>query len=213
MRNASKVLTATGLVTAAALVLGGCVSRDQASDEPRSNDNSVSVPAPSTTEESTEEAAEETTEGAPEEGQETAVECTAQDIQVTGEPGQRPEVTLPATCSPPTELLTLDLVPGTGPTAGPGSNIQANYHLVTWSDGAVADSSWNANPPQPITLEDLGGQNQLIAGWNQGLLNVAQGARRLLVIPPDLGYPDGQGVIQPGETLVFVVDALAVTGP
>jgi len=208
MRNASKVLTAMGLVTAAALVLGGCVSRDQASDEPRSNDNSVSVPPPST-----EETTEESSEEAPEEGQETAVECTAQDIQVTGQPGQRPEVTLPTTCSPPTELLTLDLVPGTGPVATTGSTVQAHYHLVTWSDGAVADSSWNANPPQPIALEDLGGQNSLIAGWNLGLDGVAQGARRLLVIPPELGYPDGQGVIQPGETLVFVVDALAVTGP
>ncbi len=209
MRNASKVLTATGLVTAAALVLGGCVSRDQASDQPPGGDNSVSVPVP-TTEETTEET---TAEGAPEEGQETEVECTAQDIQVAGAPGERPVVTLPTTCSAPTELLSLDLVPGTGPTATTGSNIQANYHLVTWSDGAEVDSSWNADPPQPIELTDIGGENTMIAGWNQGLMDVAQGARRLLVIPPELGYPDGNGQIQPGETLVFVVDALAVTGP
>ncbi len=210
MRIASKVLTAMGLVTAAALVLGGCVSRDQVSSEPRSDDNSVSAPPPSTTEEPTEEAPEEE---APEEGQETAVECTAQDIQVTGEPGQQPQVTLPTTCSAPTQLLSLDLVPGTGPVATTGSTIQANYHLVIWSDGSTVDSSWNKNPPQPIALEDLGGQNTMIAGWNQGLVDMAQGARRLLVVPPELGYPDGRGVIQPGETLVFVVDALAVTGP
>ena len=33
------------------------------------------------------------------------------------------------------------------------------------------------------------------------------------MIPPELGYPDGNDVIEPGETLVFVVDVLTVTGP
>jgi len=37
------------------------------------------------------------------------------------------------------------------------------------------------------------------------------GGRRLLVIPPDLGYgAAGGGSIGPNETLVFVVDAIAI---
>jgi peptidylprolyl isomerase len=37
------------------------------------------------------------------------------------------------------------------------------------------------------------------------------GGQRQLTIPPDLGYgPDGTGPIGPNETLVFVVDLLAV---
>jgi peptidylprolyl isomerase len=37
------------------------------------------------------------------------------------------------------------------------------------------------------------------------------GGQRLLVIPGDLGYgPQGQGTILPNETLVFVVDLVAV---
>jgi peptidylprolyl isomerase len=38
------------------------------------------------------------------------------------------------------------------------------------------------------------------------------GGRRQLVIPPNLGYGSrgAGGVIKPGETLIFVVDLLAV---
>ncbi len=39
------------------------------------------------------------------------------------------------------------------------------------------------------------------------------GGRRQLVIPPHLGYGDrgAGGVIKPGETLIFVVDLVAVS--
>jgi FKBP-type peptidyl-prolyl cis-trans isomerase len=37
------------------------------------------------------------------------------------------------------------------------------------------------------------------------------GGRRLLTIPGDKAYPDGRPGIEPGETLVFIVDLLEVT--
>jgi peptidylprolyl isomerase len=38
------------------------------------------------------------------------------------------------------------------------------------------------------------------------------GGRRLVVIPPSLGYgASGSGSIKPNETLIFVVDLLAVS--
>jgi peptidylprolyl isomerase len=52
----------------------------------------------------------------------------------------------------------------------------------------------------------------VIGGWDQGVAGMKVGGRRKLTIPPELGYGQrGAGRdIKPGETLVFVVDLLAV---
>ena len=53
------------------------------------------------------------------------------------------------------------------------------------------------------------GAGQVIPGWDEGLVGLRKGGRRLLIIPPDMGYgPNGtpDGAIQPNETLIFVVD-------
>ena len=53
----------------------------------------------------------------------------------------------------------------------------------------------------------------MITGWQEGLLGMKVGGRRLLVIPGSMGYgatpPQGSGIL-PNETLVFVVDLTAV---
>jgi peptidylprolyl isomerase len=43
------------------------------------------------------------------------------------------------------------------------------------------------------------------------MIGIKQGGRRLLIVPPDLGYGAGGNGVQPNETLVFVVDALKVS--
>jgi peptidylprolyl isomerase len=56
------------------------------------------------------------------------------------------------------------------------------------------------------------GSGSVIEGWEKGLVGIRKGGRRMLTIPPEMGYgaegypPD----IPPNETLVFVVDAVAV---
>nr|WP_278260372.1 hypothetical protein [Nocardioides convexus] len=65
--------------------------------------------------------------------------CTADDIEVTGGFGEKPTITIPDDCSPPTTLLTKDLVTGSGPKAAQGGSVESNYHLVTWSDKQVLD--------------------------------------------------------------------------
>lgn len=133
--------------------------------------------------------------------------CTVDDVTVTGAAGSKPTITIPDTCSPPTELLSKDLVVGTGPEVTEGVTMQTHYDLVTWSDKRELDSSWSRGEPFP--LKDVG-RAQVIDGWNEGLLGMKQGGRRLLVVPPDKGYGQGGNGIRPGETLVFVVDAVQV---
>lgn len=133
--------------------------------------------------------------------------CTVDDITVTGAAGSKPTITVPDTCSPPPQLLSKDLVVGTGPEVTEGVTMQTHYDLVTWSDKQELDSSWSRGEPFP--LKDVG-RAQVIDGWNEGLLGMRQGGRRLLVVPPDKGYGQGGNGIRPGETLVFVVDAVQV---
>jgi len=134
--------------------------------------------------------------------------CTADDITVTGAPGSKPTISVPDTCSPPTQLLSKDLVVGTGPEVTTGVTMQTHYDLVTWSDKRELDSSWSRGEPFP--LENVGNA-QVIDGWNEGLIGMKEGGRRLLVVPADKGYGQGGNGIRPGETLVFVVDAVKVT--
>ncbi|MFB7878614.1 MULTISPECIES: FKBP-type peptidyl-prolyl cis-trans isomerase [unclassified Nocardia] len=133
-------------------------------------------------------------------------ECTAEDVKVEGGYGDAPQITIPDDCDPPKTLIIKDLVPGNGAGAVAGQPLTMNYALVTWSDKQTLDSSFQRGKPFQLTL----GAGQVIEGWDQGLLGVQQGARRLLIVPPDLGYGAGGNGVPPNETLVFVTDAVQV---
>ncbi len=133
-------------------------------------------------------------------------ECTADDVKSTGKFGEAPTITIPDDCDPPKKLITKDLSDGTGNGAKAGQDLKMNYTLVTWSNKQKLDSSFDRGEPFDLQL----GAGQVIPGWDQGLVGIKQGARRLLIIPPDLGYGQGGQGIQPNETLVFVTDAVSV---
>ena len=80
--------------------------------------------------------------------------------------------------------------------------------IVAWSNGREFDSSWNRDQTFTFRL----GAREVIEGWDQGVKGMHVGGRRRLTIPPHMGYGDrgAGGVIKGGETLVFVVDLVAV---
>jgi peptidylprolyl isomerase len=128
-------------------------------------------------------------------------------ITVTGQFGAAPTVTLPKGCATPTSLLSKDVIAGTGTAVASGDTISADYQLTTWSNDQMVQQSFGS---QPFTAAI--GEHQVITGWDQGLIGVKAGGRRLLVIPPALGYGNtAQNGIKANETLVFVIDVHSVT--
>jgi FKBP-type peptidyl-prolyl cis-trans isomerase len=104
---------------------------------------------------------------------------------------------------------------GKAPTAlvKKGCTASMQYAGWTWEGAKEFDSSWSRGA-QPFSVEDVGNA-PVIAGWNQGLVGMRVGGRRQIIIPPALGYgASGAGdAIPPNATLIFVVDAVAVTCP
>jgi FKBP-type peptidyl-prolyl cis-trans isomerase len=119
----------------------------------------------------------------------------------------KPKVTVPQG-PPPKKLVKKDLKQGSGPAAKAGDEVTVQYVGVDYKNGKEFDSSWSRNEPFPFTL----GSSSVIPGWEQGIEGMKLGGRRELIIPPELAYgPAGSPpAIGPNETLIFVVDLLAV---
>jgi peptidylprolyl isomerase len=121
--------------------------------------------------------------------------------------GDKPKVTVPDG-APPKQLETRDIKQGSGATAKTGDAVTMDYVGVSYSTGKEFDSSFSSGQPFDFTL----GEGAVIAGWDEGIVGMKVGGRRELIIPPAQAY-GAQGrppTIKPNETLVFVVDLLAV---
>src|SRR3954465_7995881 len=176
-------------------------------DDSKSSDESQATAAP--TEEATQAPTEAPTETATEEASGSGSTSGKSGVKVTGKLGEKPKIKVPGG-DPPSGLVIEDIKKGTGPKARAGQNVTVQYDGVLFKDGSEFDASWN-RPGQPFSFS-LGG-GQVIPGWDQGIVGMQKGGRRVLTIPPDLAYgPQGAPpAIGPDETLVCVVDLENIT--
>jgi FKBP-type peptidyl-prolyl cis-trans isomerase len=115
--------------------------------------------------------------------------------------GKKPELPCLPGGAVPTSLTVRDLVTGSGPAAKAGDQLTVDYRGALYP-GPDFDNSYEGQP-FPVQL----GAQQVIAGWDEGLVGMKAGGKRLLVIPPDKGYgPQGRSPIPPNATLRFVVE-------
>ncbi len=121
---------------------------------------------------------------------------------------EKPNVEVPSDQPPSYQLELEDITVGDGDEAVAGRVVEVHYVGVSWSTGRQFDASWDRGQTFRFGL----GKGQVIPGWDQGVAGMKAGGRRRITIPPMLGYGKrGAGnVIGPDETLVFVVDLIAV---
>ena len=114
---------------------------------------------------------------------------------------QKYQVTLPD------GLEYTDTVVGTGTTPKKGQHVTVHY-TGTLTDGKKFDSSRDRGKPFTFVI----GIGQVIKGWDEGVMGMKVGGRRMLKIPSDLGYgTEGAGNdIPPNATLLFDVELLDV---
>ena len=123
-------------------------------------------------------------------------------LPTVAETDGKPVVTVPKT-DPPKELVVQPLIEGKGQKVGKADSVTINYTWVDWSSGEVLEQTYGAKPATASLAS-------LVPGLQQGLVGQKVGSRVMVVVPPAQGYPQGNATpkVNPGDTLVFVVDIL-----
>jgi FKBP-type peptidyl-prolyl cis-trans isomerase len=127
---------------------------------------------------------------------------------VSAKSGTAPTLAFPSS-SPPGALVTKTLVKGSGPKVAKGDYVIAQYVGYIWRTKKVFGSSWSSGAPFGFVIG--ASPEQVIPGWDKGLVGQTAGSRVMLSIPPAEGYGKSgasQAGIKGNDTLVFVVDII-----
>ena len=96
---------------------------------------------------------------------------------------------------------------GNGPKPSLTDTVECHYH-GTLINGQVFDSSMDRGQTAAFPLQGV------IKGWTEILQLMPVGSKWKVTIPADLAYGDrGAGeMIQPGSTLIFIIELIAIVG-
>ncbi len=110
----------------------------------------------------------------------------------------------PDAVSTPTGLKYVVVAEGAGDTPTKGQTVTVHY-TGKLLNGKKFDSSVDRGQPIDFPV----GRGQVIKGWDEALLSMKKGEKRVLIIPPDLGYgPSGRGPIPPNAFMIFDVELI-----
>lgn len=104
------------------------------------------------------------------------------------------------------KLIVDDVVIGNGTEAAVGDTVSVHY-IGTLQNGQEFDNSNKRGQPFSFTI----GEGRVIKGWEEGVVGMKVGGKRILVIPAAMGYGSkGYGPIPGGATLIFSIELLKV---
>ena len=108
----------------------------------------------------------------------------------------------PKAVTTPSGLKYVVVAEGEGETPKKGTVVTVHY-TGKLLNGKKFDSSYDRKQPIDFPV----GEGQVIKGWDEALLGMKKGEKRVLIIPSSLGYgPSGRGPIPPNATMVFDVE-------
>jgi len=107
-----------------------------------------------------------------------------------------------------TETQVHTLTPGDGPVVAPTATVSVCYMGVNGRDGTVFDSSYERGEAADFPLD------RVVPGFQKAIAGQKVGSTVAVAMASADGYPDGQPAagIQKGDTLVFAIKILGVTG-
>lgn len=107
----------------------------------------------------------------------------------------------------PSSLQIRDVVNGTGKGVAKGQRVWVHY-TANLDDGTEFDNSYDGEP-----MEVEVGHGDVVAGFDEGLLNMRLGGKRKIIIPPSLGYgsePPPGSPIPANANLHFTIEMMMI---
>ena len=96
---------------------------------------------------------------------------------------------------------------GSGPGAEAGRHVTVHYRAFL-RNGNEVDSSYSKGNPFEFTM----GRNQVIPGWEMGMIGMQVGEVSRFVIAPEHAYgTKGKGKVPPNSEIIFEVTLLKMT--
>jgi FKBP-type peptidyl-prolyl cis-trans isomerase len=112
-----------------------------------------------------------------------------------------------------TELTVIDTKIGDGAVAESGPVAVVHYTGWLYEPGAAdrRGTKFDSSVDRGQAFQFPLGAGRVIRGWDEGVVGMRVGGKRLLLIPPEFGYGErgaANGAIPPNATLLFEVDLL-----
>eukprot|EP01087_Luapelamoeba_hula_P016036 TRINITY_DN4892_c0_g1_i7.p1 TRINITY_DN4892_c0_g1~~TRINITY_DN4892_c0_g1_i7.p1 ORF type:complete len:1578 (+),score=521.61 TRINITY_DN4892_c0_g1_i7:167-4900(+) len=104
-------------------------------------------------------------------------------------------------------VVRLDAKAGQGKSAKPGASLELTYTGYLMAPGGKVGAMFDTNTNKPAFKVNLGA-GEVIRGWDEGLVGMKKGGKRIIVVPPHLGYGKAGSPpsIPSNSVLLFEVD-------